>query len=398
MESELQRNAKRSELHAHLTVTASDGLPLSKDLLFEVLLRLPAKVLCRFRLVCRSWRSLISDPIFVKAHSSRHPLVVGLRYVPMSGRGWRSRRRHDHQIQLLDPFSGNVLRRIRTRQSWRDHELSTHLGLLCISERGRAQEEATVLNPATGELLMLPTTGIVTKYKDKSMTWSTCVLGWVPSTGEYKVLRVCRYNDGPYLDGDRVQIYHVITVGRDASWRVKPCPPVQVAKEARAVINGVAYFLMDIDPARSNGVIAAFDLATEEWRHPMLRGPLNGHCIRAKDEDRRSSFDLTDLNGCLVSICRTWSYCFDKCSVDLWFLADVDKELWIKQYSLRYAPFGDLARIFTPLAILDDERILMWVQGAEELRAYDPRTSTWTNLSMIDNIFHIGMYQGSLLC
>ncbi|CAL5089099.1 unnamed protein product [Urochloa decumbens] len=391
MESELQRNA--CKLDAPPAVAVNGGV-LPTDVLHEILLRLPAKVLCRFRLVCQSWRSLTSDPIFAKAHSSRHPLVVGLRSIAGRGRRWRS----DHEVQLLDPFSGNIVRRIPTRKAWHDHELSTHLGLLCISER-RAQQEDCILSPATGEILMVPTTGIVTKYKGKSMTLSTCLLGRVPSTGEYKALRVCRYHDR-YLDGEPEQTYHVATLGRDAIWRVKPCPAVRVAivSEARAVVNGVAYFLLDVDPADSDNVIAAFNLCTEEWRNPMLRGPLNGHHTSAKYAER-ISLHLADLNGCLASICRcTRGYPYDNCSVDLWFLVDLDKELWIKQYSLRSAPFGDPVRFFTPLAILDDERILLWVQGAQELRAYDPRTTTWTKLSTIENIFDIAMYQGSLLC
>ncbi|KAF8654856.1 hypothetical protein HU200_061435 [Digitaria exilis] len=46
---------------------ANHGL-LPADLMFDVLLCLPAKELCRF-----------PRPVFAKAHSSRHPLVLGLR-------------------------------------------------------------------------------------------------------------------------------------------------------------------------------------------------------------------------------------------------------------------------------------------------------------------------------
>lgn len=41
-------------------------LPL--DALREILLRLQTKELCRLRLVCRQWRSLLSDPNFAAAH------------------------------------------------------------------------------------------------------------------------------------------------------------------------------------------------------------------------------------------------------------------------------------------------------------------------------------------
>ena len=44
---------------------ASNAGVLPPDLLSDVLLLLPAKELCRLRAVCRSWRSLTFDPLFV---------------------------------------------------------------------------------------------------------------------------------------------------------------------------------------------------------------------------------------------------------------------------------------------------------------------------------------------
>ena len=49
---------------------------LPPDLLFDVLLRLPAKFLFCHRAVCRSLRSFTSDPLFVAEHTARHPLLV----------------------------------------------------------------------------------------------------------------------------------------------------------------------------------------------------------------------------------------------------------------------------------------------------------------------------------
>ncbi|KAG5001241.1 hypothetical protein JHK87_022313 [Glycine soja] len=40
----------------------------SHDLIVEILLRLPIKSLLRFKCVCKSWLSFISNPHFVKSH------------------------------------------------------------------------------------------------------------------------------------------------------------------------------------------------------------------------------------------------------------------------------------------------------------------------------------------
>ncbi|CAN6171363.1 unnamed protein product [Urochloa humidicola] len=46
-----------------------DGV-LPHDTIYEILLRVPARPLCRFRAVCQSWCSLLSDPPFAAAHAA----------------------------------------------------------------------------------------------------------------------------------------------------------------------------------------------------------------------------------------------------------------------------------------------------------------------------------------
>jgi hypothetical protein len=50
------------------------ALPL--DVLRKILLLLEAKELCRFRLVCREWRSLLSDRYLTAAHFALHPSLL----------------------------------------------------------------------------------------------------------------------------------------------------------------------------------------------------------------------------------------------------------------------------------------------------------------------------------
>lgn len=71
---------------ADLTLTGAfifhhSGAVLPLDAVYEILLRLPGKDLCRLRAVCRLWRSLLSDDhAFAAAHATRHrhrePFVV----------------------------------------------------------------------------------------------------------------------------------------------------------------------------------------------------------------------------------------------------------------------------------------------------------------------------------
>lgn len=47
-----------------------DGVLVSlpEDIIFDVLARLPVKMLCQLRCVSKTWRALISDPAFIAAH------------------------------------------------------------------------------------------------------------------------------------------------------------------------------------------------------------------------------------------------------------------------------------------------------------------------------------------
>ena len=86
---------------------------LPRDILHEVLLRLPPDALCRARLVCRSWRSLTSDLSFTEAYSSRYHLVAALHAE------W-------DEVHIAD-LSGNIIKRIPISSSCSNDDLSTHL-------------------------------------------------------------------------------------------------------------------------------------------------------------------------------------------------------------------------------------------------------------------------------
>ena len=87
----------------------------------------------------------------------------------------------------------------------------------------------------------------------------------------------------------------------------------------------------DIEP----DAVFAFDLATEEWRPNILRGPLssNNSDSELKFSRKRENLQLLLLDGCLV----TAHHKNLDCSMDLGFLVDMDIDTghWNKRYSIR---------------------------------------------------------------
>ncbi|TKW30981.2 hypothetical protein SEVIR_2G076301v4 [Setaria viridis] len=84
-------------------VAASNTGVLHPDAVYEILLRLPAKELCRLRAVCRGWRSLLSDPHLIAAHSARHP-------GPLIVAGYNPRYRDDGVLFDIVDLSGHRAR------------------------------------------------------------------------------------------------------------------------------------------------------------------------------------------------------------------------------------------------------------------------------------------------
>lgn len=150
----------------------NDGA-LPPDVLYEILLRVPAKALCRLRLVCRSWRSLTSDPCFAGAHSSRHPLIAGLR---------RGRGDDKGDIHIVDVHSGTTCRRLCCGFTTLGVDFSTEADLVCVSFMEGSYQQALILDPTT--------TAATNVSPEGAMGFSLWILGHVPSTEEYKVLRI----------------------------------------------------------------------------------------------------------------------------------------------------------------------------------------------------------------
>ena len=219
-------------------------------------------------------------------------------------------------------------------------------------------------------------------------------LGQVPSTGEYKVLRVLEhFNDH---DG---QLYEVCTVNRgsNAWWRgKKPVPrTVRLGLWLTVVVNGIVYFFYDEqdraqDPALDG--IASFDLGIEEWR-ASLRGPLSSIVNAAVWHNFAYELTMAALNGCLVVVHqRTVS------SMNLWFLMDFERGLWVKQHNILVPSIVWHALPPHPLLVLNDGRIVIFYIGhgnGSIIRVYNPTNNTST--AEMGYCCAVGLYTGSPL-
>ncbi|TVU33364.1 hypothetical protein EJB05_25176, partial [Eragrostis curvula] len=365
--------------------------PPNADALYEILLRVPAKDLGRCHAVCRPWRCILTDPHFVDAHKARHDPLIVVGYSTYS------------QSTLCDimDLSGRVLKQVHVTGCWR--ATSVHLDFICAS----SSRSFRLLNLSSGAVYILPdelTEEHAAEEQNTSRFYVDAAFGQAKSTGQHKVLRVLdrHSNDG------QGQLFEIFTLGGGSHgrWRAKEAPPyfVLVGMWKTAVfINGIFYFFCVEPVVRAGDVaidrVASFDLETEEWR-PTLRGPLSSSVdyVPGQPFPRFDTVDLSmcDINGCLVVVHRTLSSL-----VELWFLVDFERGLWVKKHIMR-VQFRDpysVAYTVRLLVVLWDGRIVFVQVGDEKgsLRIYDPRTNTYSDVAEMGNCFAVGLYTRGLL-
>ncbi|WVZ53589.1 hypothetical protein U9M48_004507 [Paspalum notatum var. saurae] len=363
---------------------------LLMDALYEILLRLPAKELCRLRAVCRPWRSLLSDPRFIAAHADRHPgpLIV-------AGNG------HGEGIlcDILD-LTGRVIKRIRSTED--ELVRSTHLEfahheLACVAKgQGRSWK---LLNLTTGDVFPLPE-GLSEEHAawplDSRRYRAVVALGQVASTEEYKLLRIID-SGFSFSSNMHQRVCEVFTVdgSANARWRGKKASPHHVCMRplSRVVVDGLVYFILADIVINHQGIeprgIAFFDLSTEEWR-AALRGPVN---FSVNDPIDFDNISLAALNGSLVVV----NHKLDA-SMDLWFLMDFERGLWVKQHSVQLnlsARRGEFCA--HPLLMLNDGRIVTYIGSRGLLRIYNPRTNTYADVAELGRCAGVGIPQVSWL-
>ncbi|CAN6339855.1 unnamed protein product [Urochloa humidicola] len=216
---------------------------LPDDLLVEILSRLPAKSLCRFKLVSRSWRTLIADPhhrrrfaqtlsgIFFSRQCDRTPWgftplttptphalgdgalansAAPISFLPSTCKG----------IELLDSCNGLLLLRCS--------EIEGSHGEAALSSPDPPPPAFYVVcNPATEEWVALPQPSLEPGYDDFSEKWEVirtyyAALVFDPSvSSHYHVLQILEEQFQTVFVVEAVEIYSSETgswVLRESGW------------------------------------------------------------------------------------------------------------------------------------------------------------------------------------
>ncbi|GAU43182.1 hypothetical protein TSUD_301480 [Trifolium subterraneum] len=123
---------------------------LPEELIIEILLRLPVRSLLQFKCVCKSWKTLISDPQFAKTHlqgssSTDESIMTHQRLVSLVGTGpyevisYPVKTLFENPSIPVEPDSFSMKHKYRI--------IGSCNGLLCLY--GKSQHCVRLCNPAT---------------------------------------------------------------------------------------------------------------------------------------------------------------------------------------------------------------------------------------------------------
>ncbi|KAL8473373.1 hypothetical protein ACS0TY_030271 [Phlomoides rotata] len=238
---------------------------IPSDLLPEILSRLPADSLLRFRSVCKEWLRIIDDPSFIKAHTHNqlycrtHTLLVRNQALL-----------HSFSLDSLNFIKGpQMIDAIQFQQlippllSSSLFDVASCNGLILISAKD--MENWVIWNPLTNECRELPESSDGDRY--------AFGFGYDPDADEYKVVRI---------DEEETLVYSL----KSHSWTsIEGCP--ELPDDRRGTFwNGTLYWVYKYLDA-----IVALDLSTESY-YELSLPPYNTL--------GSYGFRLDALDGCLI--------------------------------------------------------------------------------------------------
>ncbi|KAL6639668.1 hypothetical protein ACP70R_023398 [Stipagrostis hirtigluma subsp. patula] len=374
--------------HRPTAAATIDGRVLTVEQIEDVLVRLPAKSLCPLRAVCRSWKSLISDPAFVAA-SPRVPAPVPARHHGCRPRQLASRdggRARGGRVVWPRPPAGAGGVVVRSRHDAHAPPPDVHRRGEQVPPppRGRHVLRHRLLRPRPlPRRPPAPEPGRARRGSQLGRQVRVFVIGRAAS-GKHKALRI--RND---LPGGQVCQVLAIDSRRNSPtlwWHCQsPSTAVLSGHRHTAVVQGIAHFL--VDPWRRGrppfgyklrdfaaGGIASFNLATEQWSPTLLSGPPSSSTsTQISSFCRKSEVHLAVLNGRLVVV----HHDDDARSLDLWFRVDestlVDGQaVWCRRYAIQYGSIMTrYDREVEPLWEMADGRVALWVWGHDMTQMQD---------------------------
>ncbi|CAH1415070.1 unnamed protein product [Lactuca virosa] len=266
-----------------------DTIRIPPEIISNILYRLPAKSLGRFRCVSKDWLSLISEPQFIKTHQNtrnRSQLIFVSNHRPLYSLPFH----HDEAEAVLEPT------KILLESYHTDFNLHGSCnGLVLVSANTFASVHVlVVLNPTTKEFVELPASDyeMINASSEIEIMYG---FGYDSLTDDYKVVTISYFHYNYLIPPDDMAV-HVYSL-RTNTWRRVSDSPYDHSYGRNlpgVFVNGFLHWVAMKDSDHVP-VILAFSLADE--RFSELPSPSLHEDV---DIMYRNDFKLVVLGGKLA--------------------------------------------------------------------------------------------------
>ncbi|CAH1452990.1 unnamed protein product [Lactuca virosa] len=351
---------------------------LAPEIIIEILLRLPVESLLRSRSVCKLWRSIISDPHFIKSHlsfsiSNNHYAFHRLIFSTVPKISIKSCPLYDvlydgsvNALELNYPLKHSL------KSVWIAGSCN---GLLLITN-----EDYTLFiwNPSTRRSNMLPNNGVKSR-----LGWHEKYgLGCYESTDDYKVVGISSIfrddSDGARYD-TIVKIYSLKT----GNWKKTDDFHNGFPLDGSVTfLNGAFHWAASRKFGSSySWTIVSLDLAKETY----------GEILQPVYDEGDKDLTLGAVGEWLCVLCDYYKVC-----ADVWVMKVYGvKDSWIKLVSIPYLTDPGWDQFSVPLCISNDRKVLL--QFGLKLVVYDSRNCSFSEIQKFNECLDAFTFVESLV-
>lgn len=291
----------------------------------EILSRVPAEPLLRFRCVCKAWRDTIDDPIFIRMHLDRQLLQIqdssnGVGQLIL--RGDLDSSLYSLSLESLNSDGIKVVEAMLLKHNpsyeWTKSPVGSCNGVMLIAY---SNGNKLLWNPLTREFHKLPPLKVMIK-KLRGLYHSVSGLGYDSAADNYKVVRIAQVFD----PRDRTLRSETLVYSLKLdSWRRIKDFPYRISRLSGGVfLKGALHWISSTMPLKcTDDLIIGLDLGTEDYRLLPLPSNLSA-------QEKPSAKHLGVLGGCLILCCY---YQIER--LEVWVMKDYGlKDSWIKLFSV----------------------------------------------------------------
>ncbi|XP_049389260.1 F-box/kelch-repeat protein At3g23880-like [Solanum stenotomum] len=312
----------------------------------KILLHLPVSSLVRFRSVCKSWRSLINDPIFIDTHLkkmefvSNHLRLFQIVYQLYPNEGLRS---WCYAGGPCDELIHPGFPVTNTKQCTYEL-LGSCNGLICyITKFLHGKEEINLWNPSMRKNRVLPHS----KFSPERQRHAPNYGFGFDGHGDHKLIKITYIDDRLKNEKKQWSEVEVYSLKLDSWKKIGDCFPSQYyyVRGDTVFFNGCIHWLTQreygkIRPRRLP--IVSFNVANEVFQEYWLPNPTE-----------REANCISSLHGSL-SVCAKSTSSVDNSvlNIEVWLMKEYGiEETWTKLYVTRMDE--ELSGPIIPLRVLD---------------------------------------------